>query len=931
MESEQVWAPARGWRVLISAFFIFVSLGVVPQPSSATSERTASVEAVEGQAEIPGEGEGAQEPLRVGHLVSTWQTVTTGQDGKLLLRWDLGIVSSQGALSTLFLSSRAANGGEVQDFQLVEGVLRVSTDDRKSSPTGPYSVTTPIALIQPVSSAEPVDFIVETYDPSSTVVTVLRGQVEVKNLSVEGAAGRVVQSCRSVQIKEGKADTQPLEVYAEDAERLMTAATIPGSLAARLDACPSRAAAATPPVEPPMTAQPAPPHYVQEDYLYDPYPFDDIRVYPPPTAGAGIVVFIPTIGEWIIPYDVYRTWGVGPDLIGVCVRRMLLDQALYYDHYYWNYYRVRQAELYRMAYFGQLARDRGTLRRVLRELDDLRIRQDWMARRIHRLEHRVRDLAREEGRLPARARMNLVNAIASNFDGQKNLHVSQKFRQGLRNRIEAQGRLASLAGQEVFALRSRLSEERDPLRRAAMRNELTDARRVMAEGKMPIPAKDRNMTTLVNEISREQDPRKREDLQRQALKQLGGPQPSQTDLFAQENLNKLQRELTRYPNPRAVPQLEKQLTELKQAVETRRTADATKDKVDLTLSQAAESKDPEARGKLLQQIKQLAPPVAAAGAGLLPRVLEQQRLQNQLAVEDDRRKREELQRRLQEGLKKPPALAIQPTEPTRKPPDKTSLPSAQQPPQPADQILRTEQDRQRLQEQRRQADQMRLQQEDTARKAAEERRRLEELKRQEAERAQIQRRQQDEAARQAEQARRQQEDSARKAAQERQKLEEQRRREAERAQIQRQQQEQAARQAEQARRQQEQAARQAEQVRRQQQEQAQREQLRRQQQEQAARQAEQARRQQQDQAARQAEQIRRQQQQQQAARQADQARRQQEQAARQAQQAQQLRQQQQQQQAAQARQRAEEEKRRQAEQARRQQEEAAKQAERSRR
>jgi hypothetical protein len=784
----------------------------------------------------------------------------------------------------------------------VEGVLRISTDERKGSPSGPYGVTTPTAFIQPVSLAEPVDFIVETYDPSSTVVTVLRGQVEVRNLSMEGAPGSVVHSCRSVQIKEGKADAQLLEVYAEDAERLVTAATIPGSLVARLDACPARTAAAMPPVQPPVTAQPAAPYYVQEDYLYDPYPFDDIVVYPPPRARAGIVVFLPTIGEWIIPYEVYRTWGVGPDLILICVRRMLFDRALYYDHYYWDYYRVRQAELYRMAYFGQLAGDRGTLRRVLRELDDLRIRQNWMAWRIHRLEDRVRDLARHEGRLPARARMNLVNSLANNFGGQKNLHVSQKFQQGLRNRIEAQGRLAGLAGQEVSALRSRLSEERDPLRRAAVRTELADVRKIMAEGKMPIPAKDQNVRNLVNEISREQDPKKREDLQRQALKQLGGPQPTQPDLFAQENLNKLQKELTRFPNPRAVPQLEKQFTELKQAVETRRSADATRDKVDLVLSKAAESKDLQERGKMLQQIKELAPPVAAAaGAGLLPRVLEQQRLQNQLAVEQDRKKREELQQRLQEGLKKPPALAVQPTDPTRKPPDKASLPSVQQPVQPTDQIRRTEQERLRLQQQekQRQADQMRLQQEDAARKAAQERQKLEGLKKQEAEKAQIQRQQQDQAAQKAEQARRQQEDAARKAALDRQKLQEQQKNEADKAQIQRQQQEQAARQAEQMRRQQqEQAARQAQQ--------AQQLKLQQQQQQQAARQAEQMRRQQQEQAARQAQQaqqlkLQQQQQQQQAAQQAAQA---------------------------QARQRAEAEKKRQAELLRKQQEEAAKQAER---
>ncbi|MEW6532520.1 MAG: hypothetical protein AB1473_16935 [Thermodesulfobacteriota bacterium] len=924
MESEQVWTPTPGWRVLISTFFIFVALGLTPQSTPAASDRTASVEAVEGRAEIPGEGEGAQEPLQVGHLVSTWQTVTTGQDGKLLLRWDLGILSSQGALSTLFMSSRAANGGEAADFQLVEGVLRISTDERKGGPAGPYGVTTPTAYIQPVSLAEPVDFIVETYDPSSTVVTVLRGQVEVRNLSVEGAPGSIVQSCRSVQIKEGKADAQPLEVYAEDAERLVTAATIPGSPVARLDTCPSRTAAAMPPVQPPVTAQPAAPYYVQEDYLYDPYPFDDIVVYPPPRARAGIVVFLPTIGEWIIPYEVYRTWGVGPDLILICVRRMLFDRALYYDHYYWNYYRVRQAELYRMAYFGQLAGDRGTLRRVLRELDDLRIRQNWLAWRIHRLEDRVRDLARHEGRLPARARMNLVNSLANDFDGHKNLHVSQKFQQGLRNRIEAQGRLAGIAGQELSGLRSRLSEERDPLRRAAVRTELTDARRIMAEGKMPIPAKDQNVRNLVNEISREQDPKKREDLQRQALKQLGGPQPTQPDLFAQENLNKLQKELTRFPNPRAVPQLEKQFTELKQAVETRRSADATRDKVELVLSKAAESKDPQDRGKMLQQIKELAPPVAAAaGVGLLPRVLEQQRLQNQLTVEQDRKKREELQQRLQEGLKKPPALAIQPTDPTKKPPDKTSLPSVQQPAQPPDQIRRAEQERLRLQQQekQRQADKMRLQQEDAARKAAQERQKLEGLKKQEAEKAQIQRQQQEQAAQKAEQARRQQEEAARKAALDRQKLQEQQKKEDEKAQIQHRQQEQAAQKAEQMRQQQEKAARQAEQVRRQQQEQA-------------ARQAEQMRKQQQEQArqAQQAQQLKLQQQQ--AARQAEQMRRQQqEQAARQAQQAQQMKLQQQQQAAqqaaqAQARQRAEAEKKRQAELQRKQQEEAAKQAER---
>ena len=114
-----------------------------------------------------------------------------------------------------------------------------------------------MASIQPESYDQPVDFIVESYDPSSTVVTVVTGRVKIRNLTVTPSTEQIVSSCQNVYIEEGKGKPEPLSVPPEDLKRLADASTISGTIAANFDAC--GAAVSTlppPPAEAPMAPPP---------------------------------------------------------------------------------------------------------------------------------------------------------------------------------------------------------------------------------------------------------------------------------------------------------------------------------------------------------------------------------------------------------------------------------------------------------------------------------------------------------------------------------------------------------------------------------------------------------------------------------------------------------------------------------------------------
>ena len=389
----------------------------VSQRATAAPPSGATVGAIEGQAEVSGDTGQELKKLDVGNPVNPGDDVTTEEKTRLMLRWDTGLMGSLGEFSSIFLLPEQA-GGPATDIQMTDGMLRLAFDQPGPGRPVPYSVTTAVASIQPESFDQPVDFIVESYDSTATVVTVVAGRVKVRNLTIPSSQEQIVSSCQNIYIEAGKDKPDILSVSPEDLRRLADASTITGSIVANFDAC--SAAASTPPPPPPGYAAPPqeelppssgyaypsmPDYYVEDSDVEDIYPYPEIRVMPPPGPGGDIVVVIPGIGSFYVTMPVYDGWVFDPAIVQVYAENVFFERAVFFDRHYLRDCWLRQRELNNLIYLAQTTGNRHLLRDARRELDYLNVRANWAARRVHRLEGRVAAMQSDErkfaNKLPA--------------------------------------------------------------------------------------------------------------------------------------------------------------------------------------------------------------------------------------------------------------------------------------------------------------------------------------------------------------------------------------------------------------------------------------------------------------------------------------------------------------------------------------------------
>ncbi|MGA8831903.1 MAG: hypothetical protein WB554_09875, partial [Desulfomonilaceae bacterium] len=292
----------------------------------------AVVKAIQGDANMVVDRDKGPTKLAVGSMVDAWNTVSANGNGKLLLKWKTGILNSIGASSSIFLATKDTDRGPADVIEMTEGLLRVTRDGGGGAIT-PYMVVTPAASIEPVNSEEPVDFIVEVYIPTTTVVTVVSGNIRVRNLTLTRPADTVLSSCQTVYVEDGTPKLEPLASSAEDLNRLVDGTTIPGTIVANLDICP-----VTPSQQRTDERRVSPGSRYAESSSYsdyefedwesqDVYPYDEIRVLQP-EPGVGSVVILPGVGRWIIPIDAFTGWRFDPAVIGIYARRLIMDNII---------------------------------------------------------------------------------------------------------------------------------------------------------------------------------------------------------------------------------------------------------------------------------------------------------------------------------------------------------------------------------------------------------------------------------------------------------------------------------------------------------------------------------------------------------------------------------------------------------------------------
>ena len=478
----------------------------------------AAVQAVQGEATVAADSDQEPTKLAVGSMLEAWNTVSTNENGKLFLKWKTGILNSVGGSSSLFLASRENERGPVDTIEITEGLLRVTQQGGGGAGT-PYMVVTPAASIEPADYNEPVDFIVEVYAPVSAAITVVSGNVRVKNLTSSRPTETVLSACQTVNVEEGKAKLEPQASSSEDLNRLVDGTTIPGTIVSNPDICPATSSpqrATEPPDRRYAESSPYSDYEFEDWDSYDTYPYNDISVLSP-EPGLGSVVILPGVGRWIIPVDVFTGWRFDPAVIAIYCRHIILDNIIYRDQYYLADLRLQRRQFRNLVQLAQLSGNRGMLWDAQRQLANVNIQENWANRRLNRLEKHAAGLEREQQKFARKLPhgKNLYHAVSNSFHSPRNLGVAQNFRDRMKTDLNVQSQLAGLAGKELNDLRSKVARERDPQKRLALRNGLAKLNQGVAEGKLPIHGKQSEVKQVVERLAKEQDPKKARELQKQ--------------------------------------------------------------------------------------------------------------------------------------------------------------------------------------------------------------------------------------------------------------------------------------------------------------------------------------------------------------------------------------------------------------------------------
>ncbi|MGB6064200.1 MAG: hypothetical protein WBG50_05305, partial [Desulfomonilaceae bacterium] len=646
--------------IFIATLCFFSSLWLSPLRAEAAPTGGAVVAAIEGEAELSGSSGQETGQLQTGGVVKSDDAASTGPKSKLLLNWDSGLTASLGEYSSILLLPEDVNA-PATNIQMSDGILRLVWNRPGASPPQPYSVSTPVASIQPESYDQPVDFIVESYDPTSSVITVVNGRVKVTNLTVTPAQEQIVSSCQSISVAMGKANPDLISLSPDDLGRLAGASTIAGTIPASFDAC--SAFASTLPSPPPTAAVPPAPspypsmpdYYVEDWDVEDMYPLPDIRVMPP-RPGGEIAVIIPGIGSLFVTIPFEGGWAFDPGVIQVYAGSVFLERTIYFDRYYLRDCRLRQRELNNLIYLAQVTGNRRLLLEAQRELGYMNIRAHWASRRIGAIERRISSLQGEQrnlaGRLPRG--VNLHDAIANSFSSPRNLPVLQRLQHRVKTQLNVQNQLANVAGQEMARLQGRVAQQRNPAVRLAMRSDLDKMRSDLATGKLPLSSKQGQIKNLVKQLSQERDVNKRQKLENHLLGQIKKSQVQPPpNVLNPNSLDMLKGQLAKYPNASQRQDLQKRFAGLEQSAALRQHEEANRQKIEAITSQAVKEKNTQKQKELLGQMNQLLKSPAAVGAagvgaaGLQP-LHQRQNLERQIAGEKDKQKRESLQRSLEE-------------------------------------------------------------------------------------------------------------------------------------------------------------------------------------------------------------------------------------------------------------------------------------------
>ena len=276
------------WRVF--SFAIYALLLAIPcldwTPCLAQGQvNLGQINHLEGSAKIKKDKQDFKAAKRW-ESVHLHDTLTTDPQSKLYLKISDKSHISLGQSSELYLSGfgRQQSGSYFLAY-VGSGAVRFVVRVPETTPRSSYVITTPTAFIEvPPSKEEDSDFIVEVLNPAQTAVSVVKGQVTVKNIlatfgpeiNVENLSREVVvKACQRTYVDARNEPSDPIGVSSAILMALVEATTIDKTLPKVIPECPT-----SPPTEPPVDQPP-----IEQPPVLPPEvipPIDFPPIFPPP-------------------------------------------------------------------------------------------------------------------------------------------------------------------------------------------------------------------------------------------------------------------------------------------------------------------------------------------------------------------------------------------------------------------------------------------------------------------------------------------------------------------------------------------------------------------------------------------------------------------------------------------------------------------------
>ncbi|MGD9818501.1 MAG: hypothetical protein AB7V04_07350 [Desulfomonilaceae bacterium] len=223
---------------MIFFFLGLLSLICLLSPVNSISSGVGRIGAVEGEGSIRRADQSVFTKLHENADLDLGDTISTDANARTYINFSESCHASLGEYSELCLVDSASERSSTYfHADLSMGIGRFIQKLRATSPPSRYSITTPNVLVVAEASETPSDFVIQVHNVKKTCVTVIRGQVRVKNLSDRSRAERLVSSCKTVFVEEEQEPSKVLSVSTDHLKKLIERTTIPNTLVDSVPEC----------------------------------------------------------------------------------------------------------------------------------------------------------------------------------------------------------------------------------------------------------------------------------------------------------------------------------------------------------------------------------------------------------------------------------------------------------------------------------------------------------------------------------------------------------------------------------------------------------------------------------------------------------------------------------------------------------------------